>query len=277
MRRLLLLGLLVAAVLPALAPRAIAGIPDLDPDPATLTGPVSVEILVEQYPANSDSIRITIESEGRWTVTWDVEGRAVDKKTVRLDTVDSSGAVRYGHETLYPVIRRTPLIAPDSASASSRAGAGGTHWVTIDCTWSEETWLYLTIGPFEEIREAILEGFSFGFLLCENWEYLLDWDPPGGSMTLPELRDAVAAFLASRPQPATLGDLRPLPTTEVTECIDYKPVPFEFVARKEADGAQGISVEVLVDGVTLHSLRLNEVNTIEVPLEGYCTWSPTQT
>ena len=277
MRRLLLLGLLVAAVLPALAPRAIAGNPALDPDPATLTAPVQVEIRVEQYPANSDSIRLSIESEGISRTLWDEAGRPAEKRTVRLDSVAPGDGLRYGYQTVYPVIRRTPHIAPDSASASSRTGEHGNHWVTMDCTWSGETWLYVTFGPFEEIREALLEGFAFGFLLCENWEYLLGWNPPGGSMTLPELRDAVAAFLASLPQPATLGDLRPVPTTEVTECIEYKPVSFEFVARKEADDAQGISVEVLVDGVTLHSLRLNEVNTIEVPLEGYCTWSPTQT
>ena len=268
MRKLVLLGLLVVATLAAATPGASARNPDLDPDPSTFVDPVSVTVLVEQYPANSDSIRISIQSEGSWIVTFDIEGRAVDEKTVRLDSLDSDGAFRFGHETLFPVIRRTPLLAEDGASASSRAGAGGTHWVTIDCTWFGQTWLYLTVGPFEEIQSAILDGFMFGFLLCENWEYLLDWNPPGGTLTLPELRDAVAAHLASRPQPATLGDLRPLPTTQVTEYIHYKPVPFEFVARKNLDDSQGITVEVLIDGRALHSLPLNEATTIAVPLEG---------
>lgn len=268
-RKLILLGLLVAATFPAATPRASAENPDLDPDPTALAAPVSVTIEVEQYPANSDSIRVSVQSEGIWVVMWDIEGKAIREKTVRLDSLDSSGVFRYGQETLYPVIRRTPLLAPNGASATSRLGEDGTHWVTVDCTWSDETWLYLDVGPFERLEDAVLDGFSFGFLLCENWEYLLGLTPTGSSMTLPELRDAVVAYLASLPQPATLDDLRPPPTSEDIEYIDYKPVKFEFVmSKREYDSRQGISVEVLIDGHALHALPLNEATTIEVPLEG---------
>ena len=224
---------------------------------AQTPGFVPVEILVDEEAADPPGFQIRIKSEIEFVIK---ETTLVLDSVVTLDTVTPSGLFHYGSVTLEPVIRRTERPPLRAGAATGDLRGDNDNWVSISCY----NGMAFDMGPFESFAPAI-SSFGFGLTICANGDILGGWTPPAEVVTREALEENLTAFLAALPEPLTIADLRPPPTSEDREYTYFEPFPFEFRIWKRVEEPHNVYISVRPMGGVWQFLRLDRVNLLEIP------------